>query len=586
MIKNRRDLIKKYIDFFKTKKHLEIPSSSLVPENDPTVLFTTAGMQQLVPYFGGRKHPVSKRLVNVQKCIRTVDIDEVGDTTHHTFFEMLGNWSLGDYFKKEAIEFTLEFFTKILKIPIENLAVTCFKGDKNSSKDEEAAEIWKSLGIPKKKIAFLGKDNWWGPAGETGPCGPSTEIFYWKSDKKVPEKFDPEDNNWVEIGNDVLLTYNKNKEGKYDESQKNIDFGGGVERILATINDFEDNYETSLFLPIIKKIEKLSNKKYEENKRLMRIIADHIKAAVMMINDGVTPSNVEQGYILRRLIRRAVRNLRNLDVKILEIDATVEIAKAVIPIYPDYKINKKLVFEELKKEETKFQTTLEAGLRKFQKMATDKIISGKEAFLLFQSYGFPIEMTKELANEKGIKLDIEQYNKEFKKHQKLSRTAAAGKFKSGLADDSESTRKLHTATHLLNEALRRILGNSVQQKGSNINPERLRFDFSFNRKLTQKEIKDVENLVNKKIKSGLKVKKENTKLEQAKKSGAQAVFGAKYPEIVSVYTIIDSSEKKGWFSKEICTGPHVENTKKLGRFIIKKEESSSAGVRRIKAILE
>ena len=590
MVKSRQELIKKYKEFFKTKGHSEIPSSSLVPENDPTVLFTTAGMHPLVPFLLGEKHPLGRRITNVQKCIRTQDIDEVGDSTHHTFFEMLGNWSLGDYFKKESIEFSFEFLTKILKIPIDKIAVTCFKGDKNSPKDTEAAETWEKLGIPKNRISFLGKkDNWWGPAGETGPCGPDTEIFYWKSSKKVPEKFDPEDENWVEIWNNVFMQYNKDKNRNYKElKQKNVDTGMGVERTLSILNNLEDDYKSSCFLPLIKKIEKLSGKKYEdsENKSKMRIIADHVKAATFMLADNVIPSNIERGYVLRRLIRRAIRFGKMLEI---ESPFISEIAKQVHSIYPDYEElekNKKTIISELNKEEEKFSKTLESGLRKFNSLSKDKIISGKEAFLLFQSFGFPIEMTEELANEKGIKVDLEQYNKEFKKHQELSRTASKGKFKSGLADDSESTKKLHTATHLLNEALRRVLGEDIQQKGSNINPERLRFDFNFDRKLNQEEKEAIENLVNEKIKAGLEVKKEELPLKKARKQGAQGVFGAKYPDKVSVYTLIDPKEKQGWFSKEICTGPHVSNTKELGKFKIKKEESSSAGVRRIKAILE
>lgn len=591
-IKTRQELIKKYVDYFKSKKHKHIPSASLIPENDPTVLFTTAGMHPLIPYLTGQKHPLGKRIVNVQKCIRTVDIDEVGDAVHHTFFEMLGNWSLGDYWKKEAIQYSFEFLTKSLKIPIEKLAISCFKGDKNAPKDEESAEIWRSLGIPKERIAFLDKEeNWWGPAGETGPCGPDTEMFYWASDEKPPIKFDTSDNNWVEIGNDVLMQYEKTKSNKYIPlKQKNVDFGGGVERTLAVLNNLDDNYLSPTFLPIIKKIESLSKKSYSESqktKKAMRIIADHIKAATFILGDerGIAPSNLGQGYVLRRLIRRSIRYAKLIDI---EDNFTTKIAKTVLPIYPDYQelhTNHKFIQEQLEAEENKFKKTLSRGLKEFEKIATDKLITGKEAFLLFQSFGFPIEMTEELATEKGIKIDLEEYNQEFKRHQSLSRTASSGTFKSGLADDSEVTKKLHTATHLLNEALRQILGKEVKQKGSNINPERLRFDFSFPRKLTDEEKQKVENLVNKKIKAGLKITKEEIPLKQALKSGAQAEFGSKYPELVSVYTIEDKSDKKGWFSKEICTGPHVSNTKELGKFKIKKEQSSASGIRRIKAIL-
>ena len=593
-IKTRQELIKKYVDFFKKNKHKEIPSSSLIPENDPTVLFTTAGMHPLVPYLLGQKHPLGPRLVNVQKCIRTNDIYEVGDKVHNTFFEMLGNWSLGDYFKKESITLSFNFLKDELKIPVEKLAITCFMGDKDAPKDEESAKIWQSLGIKKERIAFLPKsDNWWGPAGETGPCGPDTEIFFWSSKEKAPEKFDPSDSRWVEIWNNVFMQYNKDTSEKYIPlEQKNVDTGMGLARTLAVLNNLEDNYETSLFQPIIKEIEKISNLKYkdEKNKKPMRIIADHIKAATFILGDekGIKPSNVGQGYVLRRLIRRAIRYGRILGI---EKNFTSKIAKVVLPIYPDYQElhrNIKFITSELENEEIRFNSTLEKGLKKFEEVARDlkKIIPGKEAFLLFQSYGFPIEMTQELAEEKGMNVDLEEYNTEFEKHQDLSRTASAGTFKSGLADNSEAVRKLHTATHLLNESLRRILGSEVKQKGSNITAERLRFDFNFPRKLTPEEITQIENLVNLKISESLKITLSEIPLEDALKEGAQAEFGTKYPELVSTYTIEDPKEKSFWFSKEICTGPHVSNTKEIGKFKIIKEESSSAGVRRIKAIVE
>jgi len=591
-IKTRKDLIKKYIDFFKSKEHAQIPSASLIPTNDPTVLFTTAGMHPLIPYLTNQKHPLGKRLVNVQKCIRTGDIDEVGDPTHHTFFEMLGNWSFGDYWKKEAIEYSFEFLTKILKLKKEKLKITCFKGDKNSPKDEESANIWKDLGIPKEHIVFLGKeDNWWGPAGKTGPCGPCTEIFYWMSNKPVPKKFNPKDLNWSEIGNDVFMEYNKTKSGKYKKlKQKNVDFGGGVERTLAVLNKFDDNYLSPTFLPIIKQIEKISKKSYkkEENKKPMRIIADHIKAAIFISGDEKTiqPSNIGQGYILRRLIRRAIRYGRSLGVNE---NFTAKVAQAVFPIYSDYpelKKNKNLILTQLDEEENKFRNTLEKGLREYKKFAKNKKISSKEGFLLFQSHGFPIEMTDELAKKDGVKFDPAASYALIVKHQKLSRKATKGTFTSGLADSSEQTTRLHTATHLLNEALRRVLGNEVKQRGSNITSERLRFDFNFPRKLTDKELKQVEDLVNKKIKQSLEVVREELTLSKALNSGAQSEFGHKYPEKVSVYTIIDKSEKQGFFSKEICTGPHVSNTREIGTFKIVKEQSSAAGIRRIKAIIK
>ncbi|KHO54826.1 MAG: alanyl-tRNA synthetase [archaeon GW2011_AR19] len=560
---NRKQLIQKYIEFFKSKNHKEIPNSSLVPKEDPTVLFTTAGMHPLVPYLLGQKHPLGKKLVGVQKCVRTGDIDEVGDETHHTFFEMLGNWSLGDYWKKEAIEYSFEFLTKILKIKKEKLEVSCFKGDKDSPKDVEAEKIWGSLGI--SKIKFLGKeDNWWGPAGETGPCGPDTEMFV----------------NNVEIWNDVFMEYEKNKNGGYSEAkQKNIDTGMGVERTLAVLNNLNDNYKTEVWKPIIDKIEKLSGKKYKGNEKAMRIIADHVKASVFIIADGIIPSNKEQGYVLRKLIRRAVRYGKELGLK----NFTNQVAEIVFEIYNDYqnlKEKKIKTLEELKKEERKFSQTLEKGLNEFNKLTKDKKkLNEKSSFLLYQSYGFPLEMIEEECKKNKINFSKREFEQELKKHQQLSQTASAGRFKSGLADTSEKTTKLHTATHLLNEALRKILGQEVKQRGSNITPERLRFDFTFDRKLTQEEIKKIENLVNKKISESLEVIREEMPLKKAFESGAQGEFGAKYPEKVSVYTI-------GNFSKEICTGPHIKNTSELGKFKIIKEESSSAGVRRIKAVLE
>ena len=584
---DRKQLIKAFIEFYKSKNHKEIPNHSLIPENDPTVLFTTAGMHPIIPYLLGQPHPLGKRLVNVQRCIRTQDIDDVGDTYHHTLFEMLGKWSVGDYFKKQAIEYSFEFFTKILKIPLERFAVTCFIGDKDAPKDNEAAETWLKLGIPKERIAFLGKvDNWWETPGP-GPCGPDTEMFYWKlNNKPAPKIFDPKDKNWIEIGNDVLMQYQKDKDGKYKEAkQKNIDFGGGVERIVAVLSSLEDDYLAPYFLPIIKQIEKISNKTYKGNETSMRIIADHIKAAVFIIADGITPSNTEQGYVLRRIIRRAIRHGRNLGI----IHFGKELAMKVFEIYDDYDIlkkNKEKIISEIEKEELRFLETLEKGIREFEKIAKDnkiKTISGKQAFLLYQSYGFPLEITKELAKEEGIKINEDDFNKELKKHQDLSRTATEGKFKSGLQDNTEETTKLHTATHLLDAALRKVLGTTVQQKGSNITPERLRFDFSFDRKLTEQELKETEKLVNEAIKNKLIVKREEMSPEQAKKSGALGFFEHKYGDIVSVYTI---GNEKSPFSKEICTGPHVQNTSELKSFKIQKEEASAAGVRRIKAVLE
>jgi alanyl-tRNA synthetase len=497
---------------------------------------------------------------------------------------MLGNWSLGDYWKKEAIEFTFEFLTETLKIPLEKLAITCFKGDKNAAKDTEAAEVWQSLGVPKERIAFLGKeDNWWGPAGDTGPCGPDTEQFFWSSSEEPPEKFDPKDKRWIEIGNDVLMQYIKDDKGNYNTAeQQNIDFGGGVERMIMTLNKIEDSYQASYFKPIIQEIESLSNTPYKNNERPMRIIADHLRAAVFIIADGALPSNTEQGYVLRRLIRRAIRYGKQLNIE----NFTAKIAEPVFKIYTDYpelKANKKLILSGLEKEETRFNETLEKGLRQFEKMATDKLISGKEAFLLFQSYGFPLEMTEELAKEKKIKVDNKAFQQELQKHQTLSRTASAEKFKSGLQDNSEQTTKLHTATHLLNQALREVVSPDISQKGSNINPERLRFDFNIDHKLTDEEKQGVEDWVNDKISSKLKVTKEDLDLDDALAQGAQGEFGAKYPPKVSVYTMSDG---KKVISKEICTGPHITNTSEIGHFKILKEESVAAGIRRIKATVE
>jgi alanyl-tRNA synthetase len=577
----RKELIKKYIEFFTSNGHARIKNSSLVPENDPTVLFTTAGMHPLVPFLLGQTHPQGKRLVNIQRCIRTGDIEEVGDTTHHTFFEMTGNWSLGDYWKKEAIKMSFEFAIKELKLPIERIAVTVFEGDEKAPRDEESVQIWEDIGISKKRIAYLpGSENWWGPAGETGPCGPCTELFYWKPNNiPAPEVFDPEDEeNWVEVWNDVLMEYNKDKDGNYPKaSQQNIDNGRGLERMLAVIDGFEDNYLTEIWQPMIKKIEELSGKTYEENKKAMRIIADHIKAAAFIVNDGITPANSDQGYILRRLIRRAIRHARILGIQ----NFTTKVAESIYEIYDDYNLDKEKINKELELEETNFLKTLEQGLKICDKVTCDCTeISGKDAFLLYQSYGFPIEMTEELAKEKNIKLDKEGFNQELKKHQELSRTASAGKFKSGLADNSVQTTALHTACHLLNQVLREVLGDkNIMQRGSNITPERLRFDFNFDRKLTDEEKKAVEDLMNKKIQESLPVTMKEMTIEEANKEGAVGVFDDKYGDKVKVY-------KVGDFSCELCAGPHVKNTSELGHFKIKKEQSSSAGVRRIKAILE
>jgi alanyl-tRNA synthetase len=575
-------LREKYLEFFKSRGHKIIPSASLIPENDPTVLFTTAGMHPLIPYFLGQKHPEGTRLVDVQKCFRTVDIDDVGDDTHNTFFEMLGNWSLGDYWKNEAIKWSFEFITKELKIPLERFAVSCFAGDKDAPKDEESAKIWQSLGIKKERIAFLSKeDNWWGPAGKTGPCGPDTEMFYWKLNSiPAPEIFDAKDKNWVEIWNNVFMEYIKNKDGKYSLSpQKNVDTGMGMERTLSVLNGKENSYETDLFLPILKKIEELTDKKSQENKKSFRIIADHAKSSIFLIAAGVEPSNVGRGYILRRLIRRMIRHGKKIGIKE---NFFSEIYSEVVKIYNGFyqEIEKKeFILSEFNKEEEKFESTLEKGLKEFEKLNN---ISGKDAFDLYQTYGFPIEVTEELAKEKGININIDEFKKELERHQDLSRTASAGMFKGGLADNSEQTTKLHTTAHLMLAGLRKVLDNNVFQKGSNITAERLRFDFSHKEKMTGEQIKDVENFVNDIIKKDLPVLAEQMPIEKAKETGAMGVFESKYGQMVKVYTIKDGENV---ISREICGGPHVEHTGVLGHFKIQKEESSSSGVRRIKAIL-
>ena len=587
---NANELRNKYINFFKKKNHTEINTSSLIPENDPSVLFTTAGMHPLVPYLLGEKHPAGKRLTDVQKCLRTGDIDEVGDTSHLTFFEMLGNWSLGDYFKDESVRMSFEFLTEELEIPKEKLSVTCFEGDEKVPKDEETAKIWESLGIPKERIYFYGRgENWWGPAGETGPCGPDTEIFYDTGKEKCSEHCGPSCNcgKYLEIWNNVFMGYNKDNEGNYTElQQKNVDTGLGLERVLAIMNGKTSVYDTELFDGIIKKIEEVSGKKYDETTaREFRIIADHMRAATFVLGDdkAVTPSNVDQGYVLRRLIRRTSRQLRKLGV---EGSKMGEISETIIDqyqdVYPELSRNREFILSELEKEEQTFNKTLDKGLKAAEKIfeiiKDEPTLSGGLAFKLYDTFGFPIELTQELAAEKGKNVDVEEFNKKFKEHQEKSRQGAAQKFKGGLADHSEETTKLHTATHLLNAALRKVLGDTVFQKGSNINPERLRFDFSFDRKMTPEELDEVTKLVNEAIRLKLPVTTEEMTVEEAKKIGAIGVFDDKYDEKVKVYSIGD-------FSKEICGGPHVSNTSELGEFEILKEQSSSAGVRRIKARL-
>jgi alanyl-tRNA synthetase len=582
---NSDELKRLYIDFFKQKNHKAIPNASLIPENDPTVLFTTAGMHPLVPFLLGQPHPLGKRLVNVQKCLRTDDIDEVGDAFHLSFFEMLGNWSLGDYFKKEAITWSLEFLTSKdwLGIDKDRLYVTVFKGDDDAPKDEESAKIWQELGIPKERIFYLSKkDNWWGPAGNTGPCGPDTEMFYDTGKGSCGISCTPgcSCGKYNEIWNDVFMQYNKTADGRYEPiKQKNVDTGMGIERTIAVLQGKDNVYETEMFVPLVEKIRELAK---EENERSVRIIADHSRAAAFILAERIVPKNVEHGYVLRRLIRRSIRHGKLLGI---EDDFLGELLKIVIEMYskdyPHLKENEDFIISELEKEEKKFKKTLAKGLRKFEQISKNKSnIDGESAFLLFQSYGFPIEMTVEIGKEKGIEVDVHGFEEEFKKHQEVSRVGAEKKFSSGLADTSEQTVKLHTATHLLNEALRRVLNKKdIFQRGSNITPERLRFDFNFDRKLTDKELKDVENLVNEQIRKAIPVERIETTLEEARKMGAQGVFEEKYGEKIFVYSIGD-------FSKEICSGPHVKSTKELGKFKIVKEKGIASGVRRIRAILE
>jgi alanyl-tRNA synthetase len=589
------ELRQKYLDFFKERGHAIIPSASLIPDNDPTVLFTTAGMHPLVPYLMGEKHPSGARLTDAQKCIRTSDIDEVGDSTHHTFFEMLGNWSLGDYFKEEAIKMSWEFLTspKWLNLDKNRLAVSVFAGDDDAPFDQEAFDIWKKLGMPEERIAKLPKkNNWWGPAGITGPCGPDTEMFYWVGDpEKVPTSFNDDNSLWVEIWNDVFMQYNKTTDGTYEPlKQKNVDTGMGLERVLTVINGFDDNYKTELFKNLIFRIENLSGKNYDDSpeiKKAMRIIADHLKAATFIMGDdkGIGPSNTDRGYIVRRLIRRAIRYGRQLGIA--ESPWTKEIAKIVAHdyanVYPELQKNINRIIDQFKEEEIKFGKTLEQGLKEFEKLSGQKQITGKQAFDLYQTYGFPLEITEELASEKKQAVDKFEFKNELKKHQNLSRTASAGMFKGGLADASEATIKYHTTAHLLLAALRKVLGDHVIQKGSNITAERLRFDFAHQEKMTDEEKQKVEDMVNQAIKDKLNVRCEEMTLDEAREKGAHGIFDAKYGEKVSIYTIGD---EKLYFSKEICGGPHVKNTAELGQFKIQKEESSSSGVRRVKAILQ
>lgn len=579
-----------YIDFFVSKGHKQIPSAPVVPENDSSVLFNTAGMQPLIPYLMGQPHPYGKRLCDYQKCVRTNDLDEVGDVTHHTFFEMLGNWSLGDYFKDESISWSYEFLTEHLHIPVERLAVTVFAGNEFIPFDEVSYNKWISLGIKPERIAKTVDDNFW-IAGETGPCGGDTEIFYFRSDEEIPEVFDPNDNRWVEIWNNVFMQYNKSQDGSISElPMKNVDTGMGVERTTAILEGVNDNYLSSIWKDVIDLISEIASVPYEGNEKSMRIIADHLRTAVFISADpaGIKPSNTDQGYILRRLIRRAIRHAKSLNIDITS-DWDKRIAELLINKYKKYyqeiDENKDIVLKVLSDEKNRFSKTLEKGLREFEKVTRNNIdIDGDTAFHLFDTYGFPLELTVELANERGLKVDVDGFNTKFKMHQENSRTASAGKFKGGLAGDSETETRYHTATHLLNAALKIVVGPDVHQKGSNITDERMRFDFSCDHKLSDEEKMQAENLVNEWISLGLDVNFEEMPKEEAIKSGAECMFIEKYPDIVTVYSI--GNDKVGIISRELCGGPHVKNTSELGHFKIKKEEASSAGVRRIKAILE
>lgn len=579
---NLKDL---YINYFVSKGHKQIPSAPVVPENDASVLFNTAGMQPLIPYLMGMAHPYGTRLCDYQKCIRTNDLDEVGDTYHHTFFEMLGNWSLGDYFKKDAITYSFEFLTKVLNIPVERLGVTVFAGNDTIPFDEESKSIWLSLGIPEERIAATSEDNFW-IAGETGPCGPDSEMFYWRSDDAIPKSFDPEDKRWVEIWNDVFMQYEKKADGTVIElPKKNVDTGMGVERTTAILEGVNDNYASSIWRDVIEKIEEISGKSYKDDYLSMRIIADHIRTSVFILGDdaGVVPSNTDRGYILRRLIRRMIRHARKLNID-LNSDFEVTLAELIINKYSKYyeelSKNKERIIDELTKEKIKFSRTLEKGLKVFEKETANLNKIDKDlAFKLYDTYGFPIELTCELAEEKNMEVDTEGFKEKFKEHQEKSRTASKGMFKGGLAGDSETETRYHTATHLLNAALKITVSEDVHQKGSNINNERMRFDFSCDHKLTPEEIKNTEDLVNKWIKEDLPVSVKEMTKEEAVKIGAEHMFIERYPDVVTVYFVGD-------VSKEICMGPHVKSTSEIGTFKIVKEEASSAGVRRIKAIIE
>ena len=575
----------KYLKFFENHGHKVIPSSSLIPENDPSVLFTTAGMQPLIPYLMGEKHPEGTRLTDYQKCVRTVDIEDVGDNRHLTFFEMLGNWSLGDYFKEEAIEMSYEFLTKELNIPVEKLSVTVFAGDEDCARDTVSAQCWKKVGIPEERIYYFGKDNNWWIAGNEGPCGPDTEMFLDTGKPACSDHCNPSCGcgKYVEIWNNVFMEFYKSADGTYTKlKQHNVDTGLGLERMAMLLQGKKTPYEIELFAPVMDELSKLAKK---DDIQSRRIVAEHLRSSMMIISDGGRPSNIDRGYILRRLIRRMVRHLRNLGIDLNEIPNLVNIyVDALKEMYPELETNKDTITNVLVEEKNKFMKTLENGEREFMK-AVEKMrregknkIDGQTVFNLYETYGFPQEVTIELAKENGVELELDKFDELYKAHQEKSRLGAEQKFKGGLAEQNEQTTAYHTATHLLHQALRTVLGEHVRQNGSNITTERLRFDFTHPQKVTPEELKKVEDIVNEQIKRDLKVTCEEMTLDEARASGAIGLFEHKYGDRVKVYTIGD-------FSKEICGGPHVEHTGDMGRFVIKKEEASSSGVRRIKAIL-
>ena len=576
----------KYLNFFKNHGHAVIPSAPLIPENDPSVLFTTAGMQPLVPYLLGEKHPAGKRLTDYQKCVRTNDIEEVGDNRHLTYFEMLGNWSLGDYFKEEAVSMSFEFLTKELGIPVDKISVTCFAGDEDAPRDEVTAECWRKAGIPDERIYFYGKDDNWWIAGEEGPCGPDTEMFYDTGKEPCSENCQPscDCGKYVEIWNNVFMEYYKSKDGKYSRlKQQNVDTGMGLERITFLLQGKTTPFDTELFAPVMEKLESLQK---VDDIKSRRIIAEHLRSSMMIISDGGRPSNIDRGYILRRLIRRMTRHLNKLQISLDELGNLIDLDINVLKeMYPELEKNKEVIKQVILEEKDKFMKTLSHGEKEFEKaiqrlrQENKDTIDGQTIFKLYETYGFPPEITADLAEEQGFKIDMTEFDKLFKEHQNKSRMGSEHKFKGGLADQNEQTIKYHTATHLLHKALQIVLGDHAKQKGSNITTERLRFDFSHPEKMTKEQLKEVEDIVNEKIKEDLPVTCEEMTVEEAKKSGATGLFENKYGDKVTVYTIGD-------FSKEICGGPHVKHTGELGTFRILKEESSSAGVRRIKAVLE